>query len=236
MNAMQMEHAMLSSTLTTAKGLRLEWAATAKIDRFRTPERGSALVMALVFLLVITLLALTVSSNSVLQLRMAGNLRNVQQAQMSADTALRGAEWRIWTSTSVVGGQLLCTDGSISGSGCVRHNPANTAMYGPGGVVTEFRTAQDWLDTGIEYMGPGNLDYTGAGQATAQLSKNPRYIIEDMGEVRPPGSPPARESGAGRGPGDPGRAHTYRITARAAGGSTNVIRIAQSTFDAQANN
>ena len=236
MNAMLTESAMSASNVTSAQGQRLERAAPTMTRSPRTAARGSALIMALIILLVVTLLTLTVTSNSALQLRMAGNLRNVQQAQMSANTSLRGAEWNIWTSTNVVGGQLLCTDGSISSNGCVLHNPINTAMYGPTGVVTEFRKTHAWLNTGVQYLGPGNLDYTLAARGTAQLSENPRYIIEDMGRVRPPGAGPQTESDGGPGGGDSIRVHTYRITARAAGGSKNSIRVAQSTFDAQTKN
>ena len=236
MNAMLTESAMSASNLTRTRGQRLERAAPAMTRPRQTAARGSALVMALIILLVVTLLALTVTSNSALQLRMAGNLRNVQQAQMSANTGLRGAEWNIWTSTNVVGGQLLCTDGSVSANGCVLHNPLNTGMYGASGLVTQFRNAHGWLSTGVEYQGPGNLDYTNAGLDTAQLSENPRYIIEDMGRVRPPGAGPQTESDSGGGPADSIRVHTYRITARATGGSKNSIRVAQSTFDAQTKN
>lgn len=200
-------------------------------------QRGAALVLGMIFLLVITLLAITVTGNSALQLRMAGNLRNSQQSQMSANTALRGAEWNIWRSTNVVGGQLICTDGSLSAQGCVMYNPANTSMYGPGGVVTQFREGSTWPATGIQYQGPaGTGGYTGASLNTAQLAKNPRYIIEDLGRVRPPGAGPQQESGAGTGVSGSVRVNTYRITARAAGGNDNAIRVLQSTFDAQTRN
>ncbi len=199
-------------------------------------QSGAALVMGMIFLLVITLLVITVSGNASLQLRMAGNLRNVQQAQMSANTALRGAEWNIWRSTNVVGGQLICSDGSISAQGCVMFNPAKTSMYGASGLITQFREGATWPTTGIEYTGASGAGYTGAALDTAQLAKNPRYIIEDLGRVRPPGAGPQQESGAGSGAGGSIRVNTYRITARAAGGNDNAIRVLESTFDAQTKN
>lgn len=204
----------------------------------RPDQRGAALVVALIFLVLVTLLALSASSTSMMQLRMSGNLRNAQQAQMSAETTLRGAEWRLWTSSQYVGGFLNCTDGSISTDGCVMHNAVNTDMYGATGAVTKFRgAAGDVGSAGVEYRGPGGqTDYTDDGLDTAQLAQNPRYIIEDLGRVRPPGAGAQQESGAGAGGSGGVNLHSYRITARATGGGKNSVRVLQSTFDAQTNN
>ena len=201
-------------------------------------QRGAALVVALIFLVLVTLLALSASSTSMMQLRMSGNLRNAQQAQMSAETALRGAEWKLWTSSQNVGGFLNCTDGSISADGCVMYNAVNTDMYGADGTVTRFRDpAGDVGNVGIEYRGPGGqTDYTSDELETAQLAVNPRYIIEDLGRVRPPGAGVQQESGAGAGGAGSLNLHSYRITARATGGGKNSVRVLQSTFDAQTNN
>lgn len=203
-------------------------------------QRGAVLVVALIFLLLLTILAVSASGSSMLQLRMAGNLRNAQQASMSANTALRGAEWKLWTSANKVGHVLRCNSGSISSDGCIQHNAANPA-YDPGGVVYHFRHAREWLsNAGIEYTGAnGNTNYTDENMDTAQLAHNPRYIIEDMGLVKPPGAGPQHESGVS-GPQNTGAGnlnlHAYRITARATGGSENTVRVHQSTFDAQTNN
>ncbi len=207
----------------------------------RRGQRGAVLIVALIFMLLLTILAIGASGRSLLQERMAGSLRNAQQAQMSAETALRGAEWKLWTSTSNVGGHLDCLNGVISSDdGCVVYNPSNPP-YGTGGAVTTFRTSQGWIPTiGHTYNGPGgSIDYTASSLLTAQLSNNPMYIIEDMGPELPPGGGTARESGdTGPNSGGPGQlnTHVFRITARATGGNPNAVRVVQSTFDAQANN
>lgn len=204
-------------------------------------QHGAVLVVALIFLLLLTILAVAASGSSMLQLRMAGNLRNAQQARMSANTALRGAEWKLWTSASRVGGHMVCTDGGVSNEGCIRYNPANTAAYGPEGTVTAFRHDHGWLDgAGKAYKGAKNtMDYTSSSLKTAKLAHNPVYLIEDMGRVLPPNAGPQHESGA-TGPQNIGPGHldmhVYRITARATGGSENAVRVLQSTFDAQTNN
>jgi type IV pilus assembly protein PilX len=205
-------------------------------------QRGVVLVVALIFLLLLTILALSATGRSLLQERMAGGLRNAQQAGMSADNALRGAEWKLWTLTSKVGGHLNCLMGSISSDdGCTIYNPGNPP-YTPTGDVTVFQTSQGWISTiGQTYKGPsGTVDYTSSSwQKTAALAKNPMYIIEDMGRELAPGSGPQHESGD-TGPNNigPGQVntHIFRITARATGANPNTVRVLQSTFDAQANN
>jgi type IV pilus assembly protein PilX len=58
----------------------------------RNPENGSALVMGIVFLLVLTLLAVVGMQTTILEEKMAGNLRDRELAFRAAETALRTAE------------------------------------------------------------------------------------------------------------------------------------------------
>jgi type IV pilus assembly protein PilX len=211
-----------------------------KYSRPAQLQRGAVLVVALIFLLLFTILAISASGRSILQEGMAGALRNAGQADLSAETALRGAEWRLWTSTSQVGGHLDCLNGSISSDdGCVIYNPGNPP-YDATGAVTQFRTKAGWLTgTGKTYKGPsGSLDYT-ATTSNSALYANPQYIIEDMGPEQPPGTGPQHEAGdtgpLNIGPGQL-NTHVFRITARATGANQNTVRIVQSTFDAQATN
>jgi type IV pilus assembly protein PilX len=211
-------------------------------------QRGAVLLVALIFLILLTLLAIGASSGSLLQQRMVAATRSAQLASLSADTALRGAEWRIWNTSSVVGGTLQCDIADINGTtGCVKYDP-ESPLYATGGAVAQFRTGNNaWLSTGIAYTGlPGaSNDFTNVPipsngyTASANVAENPRYIIEDMGLVKPPGAGPQHESGV-TGPNNGGAGnmniHIYRITARATGGNQNTVRVAQSTFDAQASN
>lgn len=206
-------------------------------------QRGAVLLVALIFLVLLTLLAIGASSGSLLQQRMVAATRSAQLATMSANTALRGAEWVIWSHSTDLGAAPLCPPSGINQTtGCVSYAPDST-LYGATGDVTAFRTDDNkWLSlTGpITYKGPGGgTDYTSqTGYATANIAENPQYIIEDMGAVRPPGAGIQHESGdTGPMNGGPGHIniHIYRITARATGGTKNTVRVAQSTFDAQTN-
>lgn len=207
-------------------------------------QRGAVLLVALIFLVLLTLLAIGASTSSLLQEHMVAAVRNAQLAQLGGDAALRGAEWRIWSSTSVVGGNLTCPAGSISAStGCVRYDPAS-ALYASDGDVTKFLTSPQWLNgIGLTYTGADNSTFTDDTSAnmnsTGWLAQDPQYLIEDLGLERPPGAGPQHESGEtgpnNIGPGQP-TPHIFRITARATGGSSNAIRVLQSTFDAQVTN
>lgn len=209
----------------------------------RRAQRGVVLMVALIFLLLITILAISASGRSLLQERMAGGLHNAQLAEMSAETALRGAEWRLWTSTTkLTSTPLLCGSGAFS-SACYRYDPSDASLYGDSGVVSTFRNSSTWVDDGARtYQGPGNTkDYTSADDEhiTMKLARNPVYVIEDMGVELPPGvSGGLHESGA-TGSGGTGylgtTRHVYRITARGTGGNINTVRTLESTFAAKGN-
>jgi type IV pilus assembly protein PilX len=200
-------------------------------------QRGFALMMALIFLMLITMLAISSSRHALLQQRMAGSLRNVQQARMSAETALRGVEYKMWSMARQPGIHLHCRDGALSSDdGCIIFRPMSPA-YTTTGAVTTFQTAPGWISNiGQRYTGPARKGYTGNSVApTATLAKDPMYIIEDLGSERPPGVGALHESG-NTGPNNSGAEqvdiHIYRITARGTGGNPNVVSVVQSTFDA----
>lgn len=197
------------------------------------PQHGVVLMTALIFLLLLTMLAVSAAGHASLQERMAGGLRNAQLAELAAEMALRGAEWRLWKAAQTA--PIRCGVAPIAD--CYVYDPAH-----PIKEVQEFRSKDGWVTKGAtEYKGgDGRLDYTtlaGSGLAddarrTAVLAKNPYYIIEDLGPEFSSETPPSegdspRDTAAGAG--RTGR-HIYRITARATGGSEYVVRVLESTF------
>lgn len=195
-------------------------------------QRGAVLVIALIFLLLLTILAVSASNRSLLQERMAGGLLNAQRAEMSAQTALRGAEWRLWRSTSSLMSHIRCGTGIFSD--CYLFDPLN-----PLPNVVAFRNQPGWVTAGsIEYRGVGDsVDYTAT--ANGKLAENPRYIIEDLGVELPPGvTGGLHESGATGalvGGSASTNRHVYRITARATGSNQDTVRALESTFAAKSN-
>jgi type IV pilus assembly protein PilX len=196
-------------------------------------EHGTVLVVALIFLLLLTLLSISASSHSLLQQRMAGGLRNAQQAEMGAEAALRGAEWRLWTA-SATGSAMRC--GSTVLTDCYLYD----ASAGPAEAVRVFRSGPGWVASyGTEYGARnGGVDFAhpASDEGNAALAYNPRYLIEDLGPELPPDTGAQHESGAS-GAGGIGYTstsrHIYRITARSTGGSANTIRVLESTFSAK---
>lgn len=213
-------------------------ASAASRFRLRT-QRGVVLVVALIFLLLLTMLAISASGRSLLQERMAGGLRNGQLAEMAAETALRGAEWRLWKA----GNQGGVSCGTVIAE-CAVFDAAN-----PNYDAVQFRTtyAPSMAFGSLEYKGEsGSYDYTSLSASSlssdqkliAALAFNPRYIIEDLGPELPPGAGSQHESGVTSsmnvGADNPGT-HIYRITARGVGGDQGVRRLVESTFSAKSN-
>jgi type IV pilus assembly protein PilX len=213
------------------------------LNRPLRQQRGMVLVVALIARMVSSNRKISATGRSLLQERMAGGLHNAQQAEMSAETALRGAEWKLWTNTTNLGNTpLLCGSGVLAGS-CFKYDPGN-GPYAAAGNVTKFRHGQGWITAGAAtYKGPSDgVDYSALNSTlgiSAQLAANPVYMIEDLGVELPPGiSGGLHESGdtgaTGGGYTNTAR-HIYRITARATGGSPNSVRVLESTFAAKGN-
>ena len=198
-------------------------------------QRGVVLVVALIFLLLITILAVSASGTSLLQLRLSGGLRSSQLADLGAESALRGAEWKLWTASNLT--PVICT---TNGPGCYLYDPAT-----PNTTVATFRNSHGWVDdsSGDDSGTGGGTKYkagtlkTASADGTYKLARDPLYIIEDMGVELPPGTGTQHESGQTA----PGTgvtstdSHIYRITARSAGANSNTVRVIETTFAAKAN-
>ena len=209
-------------------------------------ERGAVLLMALIFLLLLTMLAMSAAGRSLLQERMVGGLRNAQLAEMGAEAAVRGAEWKLW-SLSARGLRLDCPGYLLSS--CYSIDPA-----APNTAVIRFRTSAGWpvntdLSASTEYRGDAaSIDYatlggstlTGELQKITRLAKSPRYIIERLGPETPPGAGSQVEGGVTAAYGSSSTPSTslwvWRITARSTGANANTIRLVESTFAAPGNN
>lgn len=66
----------------------------------RTGQRGSSLIFALIFLVILGMLGVTVASNNTLQERMAGNTRQRDVAFQAAEHALKTADLWMMTQTA----------------------------------------------------------------------------------------------------------------------------------------
>lgn len=207
--------------------------------RVNAREKGAVLFVALVFLVLISLLALTASRTSVMEERMTGGLRNAQLALMGAESAARDVEWKIWNkSNDATSNRLIC---GPTGGADFCYQPSNVSgAFAMSQSVGLFRNQRGWPsstdgDGATAYS--TNMTALSGAQAAASLAHQPRYLIEDLGVLLPPGAP-NNGNGGGRLATDPRNAgssvvHTYRITSRAAGGNANSVAATESYFVAQ---
>lgn len=132
-------------------------------------QRGTALVMALVFLLLMTMLGITAINTSTLEERMAGNTKDQNLAFQAAETALRAGE--LW-----VEGRTLATDLSPPTPPTPAHG-----IYNPSTTGTEIWDSVDWNDTTNAVKSYSTTPLT-------DVSTPPKYIIEllSIGPATPP--------------------------------------------------
>lgn len=127
----------------------------------RTGQRGVALVVALLLLVVITLVGLAAVRGTIMQQKMAGNMYDRQIAFQSAEAAMRAAAASIPTSPGNIARN--CQSASVI---CLS-NPFSDPNLPAGSIKTL-----------------GTADYTAGTLATGQ----PQYVIENMGNFQDAGT------------------------------------------------
>jgi type IV pilus assembly protein PilX len=122
-------------------------------------QQGSALAIALVFLLLLTLIGVTAMQTTTLQERMAGNVRDRTLAFQAAEAALRDGE-------AFLSQAALPQFDNTGGLLAPRLNAGMTATW----------DAHDW--TGNSRLYSGTL---------ADVAEQPRYVIEELPPVQSSG-------------------------------------------------
>lgn len=177
--------------------------------RYPLSQRGSALIIALVFLLVMTLIGVTAMQGTTQQEGMAGNTRQRNLAFQAAEAALRGGE-------SILRGATL-PDFNNTG--------ANLGLRQP--VVPSTEVGAFWLDAycWVVRTGCASAESRQYGGTLNEVI-GPRYVIEELPAVtRPPG--PGESVKAGQ----PLIEDQYfRVTSRGSGGTVDAVVILQTTY------
>lgn len=172
-------------------------------------QRGTALTMSLVFLVLLTLIGITAMNTSVLEEKMAGNIKDQYMAFQAAESALKNAETDAFTNVS---NATLFTPSCDNGF-CL--SPTSGAF---------IWDTVDWSAASTTSRGYGQ--YTSA-TALPGLAEQPRYIIEDIPNPTTPASGESLTDPAKRG----AQGNEYfRITARGVGSTTSSQVVLQSTF------
>lgn len=171
-----------------------------------SPQGGAALIVALVFLLILTILGVTAMSGANLQEKMAGNLQDQNLAFQSAETALIAAE--DWINNQV--SKPIFPNESIG-------------LYVPSTGAKAVWESVDWTGSNVViYPNQPGRAVTGDSLRVAQ---QPRYLIEDLGEVAEQnGSLTVAANYKGKGN------TVLRVTTHATGRSPETVSELQTTY------
>lgn len=133
-------------------------------------QHGVTLVVALVFLLALSMLGIWSASNNALEERMAGNTRNRDLAFEAAEAALEDAEATIsdWHNGPFNGNGGLFMYRGVNESKTVTATQQNDAQY--------WRDLSFWTTTNSRQV-------LTARKKLEQVAQRPRYIIEKMSPV-----------------------------------------------------
>jgi type IV pilus assembly protein PilX len=163
-------------------------------------QQGAVLIVALLFLVILTLLGLTAMSGTTMEERMSGNSRDMNVALQAAEAALRDArrdinrlpingvprEMHRALFTGPSGAFGSCNVGPARGlcreSAEVTFGPAQEAVMPP---TLEIPSLHASFDAGTrsfatygEFTGAPELKATVGGSANTRLAEQPRYVIE----------------------------------------------------------
>lgn len=165
-------------------------------------QRGVALVLALIFLLLSTMLAVTAVTTSLLEERMAGNMGNSNVAFQAAESALVAGE--VW-----IGSQI--------------NKPVFDPANGTDGLHLRSLTSTPAWDTSTGVWSSADVfTYAGLNGVAAQ----PAFIIEDLGEIADTKGSlvmPSNYKSTGK--------NLFRVTARARGSEKSAMLQLQSVYE-----
>lgn len=167
-------------------------------------QRGVALFISLVLLLVLTIIGVSSVQTTSLEVRMTGNEHNAMLAFQAAESALRDAEDQLENIVSTV---VFTANG-------------NAGLYS----AAQLGTDENWQDANV---------WTGGNSIVAAtnvdgVSEQPRYIIEHIASVLLEDNAYQQEDPYAASAQD--RVEMFRITARGVGGNTNARIMLQSTY------
>lgn len=169
-------------------------------------QQGVTLVIALIFLVLLTLLGTTIAANNSLQERMAGNTRQRDLAFQAAEHALNAAQTQI---NNPVSAERAYIDAIVAGT-TPPTRPDHLLLNGE----THANDAAYWRNT-FDWTTTASTPVTGIPSNLA--SANPRYTIEQMPSATCPEDASAT-------------CFYYRATARGVGKDANAIVVVQAMY------
>lgn len=195
-------------------------------------QRGVALVVSLLLLVVIALVGLAAVRAVLMQNRSASNQYDRQIAFQSSEAALRQAEVTIKTATATQNAPAGFEDCSTPASTANPNDLSNECATGVSLTPANTCLANPFADAGAASQ-IANVP-AGSYNAGAVAASQPQYVVQYMGKFRIPNPPTQQISNSGTPPPNtPTCVDYYRITARSGDpvvvGDRSVVTL-QSTF------
>lgn len=165
-------------------------------------QSGAVLVMAMTFILILSLIGVTSMTTAALEEKMAGNMGDKNIAFQTAESALVAGE--IW-----IGSQM--------------NKPVFDPANGADGLHLPSTTSTPVWNNGTGVWSSNDLF---SYPALNNVAAAPTYLIEDLGQIPDSGGSlvlPANYKATGK--------NLFRVTARASGASTNSVAMLQSVYE-----
>jgi type IV pilus assembly protein PilX len=177
-------------------------------------QRGAALIVALIMLVIMTMLGLSAMNTSVVEERMAGNVRNKQLSFDASEAGVRAGE------------------ANISCNGCFLFTvePKDGVAY-PGLHTPEMDASKSewwqkdmWWDSDLAHT-PDTKWQVRADTVMPNIAAQPNYIIEYI-------APFYRDINCAMTQGQPQdcERYAYRVTARGWGANTSSVSVLQTMY------
>ncbi len=168
----------------------------------RNRQKGAAIFMALVMLLVMTIIGITASQTTTLEEKMAGNLRDQTLALQAGEAALR------WTETWV-------------GDQAVEPNAVSLCASACDDTVWDLNTlnltsAAVWSTANVR------SNYAGLATGPGMVAAVPKSVVEEHSFIKDSLNEGKQNDTAGQ--------MFYRLTADGTGGTTSAQALLQSTY------
>ena len=185
--------------------------------KYRSNQCGVVLVVAMVILLVMSVIGISSLTSSTMQERMAGNNRQRALAQAAAEAALKEAEDFLLTNIDSTS-KLSQFDGSNGLYSAVFFNSASVDRKPLKDAIVVLEDDAQWT--------VGN-SVAAAILSNNVKSKDPRFVIEYIGQEAPPATANLFVVGAGP---EPVLPHVFVISAIGWGVDQNIYTVLQTTF------
>lgn len=191
---------------------------------FKNKQQGAVLATSLVILLVMTIIGVSSMSTTLLEEKMAGNMRDIDLAFQASESALRDGEKDVRDNINTSSGfstdceEGLCIYSSVGGERWKYHgawdNDTKIRAYK---CFTDVMNSEE-SDSCMASNGNANFGLKG-------VREQPVYMVENLANA-----PVSKGSSLVIGYQPSGSSEYYRITARGKGGSGSAVVVLQSIY------